>query len=646
MVSPLITTVSSGIVSPSIPPTLIKVCNPNRKIQSFWFVDARCWCYEGPIWEGSFVKCSLSPFSAPSFLLTCLQSPPLLLQGPPKPYFLISSPTPLSPFFISPYWASNLTNVTDSKKMILFGSFTEDEARSLQKQSSGKNEKPVEKNQLQFGSLNSATVESSKLVNKNSLKAPNSVLPSGPQKCNGVNSVSDDSPEVSGTVKENGSIIDDSPRPASIISVNEVKENNVCSFKLIGEDGPLNKFTNLSLDASETESWKDVHKAGSGGDSSSEVSVQDFKKEPNGHAVMHAKDLLPRGLINSGNLCFLNATMQALLSCSPFVQLLQELRNRNLSKVGYPTLAAFSEFLTQFDMPSTINSKMQDADAFESGRPFCPIMFEGVLKNFTPDVPNNFSGRPRQEDAQEFLSFVMDKMHEELLKLGGQSSSLNGSKSSLISSVDDDEWETVGPKNKSAVTRVQKSVPSELSGIFEGQLVSLVTAKGNRSATVQPYRLLHLDIYHEAVHTIEHALRFFSAPETLEGYRPSLTGKAGVVTARRSLKIQTLPKIMILHLMRFGYGSQGSTKLHKPVRFPLDMVLGRDLFASSSTQGRKYELVATITHHGREPSKGHYTADTLYPNGRWLRFDDASVFAIGADKVLHDQAYVLFYKQV
>lgn len=49
---------------------------------------------------------------------------------------------------------------------------------------------------------------------------------------------------------------------------------------------------------------------------------------------------------------------------------------------------------------------------------------------------------------------------------------------------------------------------------------------GNRaSATVQPYLLLHLDIYPDAVHTIEDALHLFSAPETLEGYRTSLTAK-------------------------------------------------------------------------------------------------------------------------
>lgn len=84
----------------------------------------------------------------------------------------------------------------------------------------------------------------------------------------------------------------------------------------------------------------------------------------------------------------------------------------------------------------------------------------------------------RQEDAQEFLSFIMDQMHDELLKLEGQSTSINGAKSSLVSSTEDDEWETVGPKNKSAVTRTQSFIPSELSDIFGGQLRSVVKARG------------------------------------------------------------------------------------------------------------------------------------------------------------------------
>lgn len=69
-------------------------------------------------------------------------------------------------------------------------------------------------------------------------------------------------------------------------------------------------------------------------------------------------------------------------------------------------------------------------------------------------------------------------MHDELLKLEGQSLSGSGIKSSIVSSAEDEEWETVGPKNKSAVTRTQTFVPSELSTIFGGQLRSVVKARG------------------------------------------------------------------------------------------------------------------------------------------------------------------------
>ncbi|KAJ8900285.1 hypothetical protein K2173_024925 [Erythroxylum novogranatense] len=548
--------------------------------------------------------------------------------------------------------------MSDSKQVLVFGSFTEDETKSLlKKQSSSNDKKAEEKKALRFGSLSVATgitfgnfdcELSGKLSSGNEPISFQTTNPFENEKGVKIVKIADDVPRVLGSPKVNERIYS---KPSTFPLSNGVKDLKPESIGLNdlhlckNDGGPANQYASSNFNELDSREVKGSDQNGSIQDYSVHRTIEDIKVSANG-SVISVRNFLPRGLVNSGNLCFLNATVQALLSCSPFVQLLQKVRVQNLPKVGFPTLTAFTEFLADFEMPSSSIMK-KDTTVVETGRPVTPTMFEAVLKNFTPDVPESVSGRPRQEDAQEFLSFIMDRMHEELLKLEGQSTGANGAKSLLISSTEDDEWETVGPKNTSAVTRTQSFIPSGLSDIFGGQIKSVVKARGNKaSATVQPYLLLHLDIYPEVVRSIEDALRLFSASEDLEGYHTSNSGKAGVVSARKSVKIQTLSKIMILHLMRFCYGTQGSAKLHKPVHFPLELMLGRELLVYPSTEGRKYELVATITHHGRDPSKGHYTADARYPNGLWLRFDDVSVTPIGMNKVLHDQAYVLFYKQM
>ncbi|MCL7040737.1 hypothetical protein MKW94_009517, partial [Papaver nudicaule] len=486
--------------------------------------------------------------------------------------------------------------MTDSKGVFVFGSFTEEDVSLFKTQPSSS--QPLEKKEFQFGSLDAATISSLgcfKVEQKQddvskglkNVNTPNPTRKENPLK--GVNTTNGEQRRVCGSVQENGNDTSYHSFPPLGNGVIERTSGDFSSLAISQNIASAQKRSIADLEYAIETVTSFPEEINAVDASEVLLSKEDIQKVVSNGPGASVKDILPRGLVNSGNLCFLNASLQALLSCSPFVQLLQELRACDIPKIGYPTLHAFIEFISHFDkadIAAEASLKKSQMVVTQTGMPFVPSMFEPVLKNFTPDVPNSsVSGRPRQEDAQEFLCFVMDQMHDEVLKRYGQVSNAGGGNFSMTSPSEDEGWETVGPKNKSAVTRTQSFVPSKISEIFGGQLKSVVKSKGNKdSATIQPFLLLHLDIFPGAVRTVEDALRLFSAPETLEGYKTSAAGKAASVSASKSIKIQTTSKIMILHLMRFSYGSRGSTKLHKPVHFPLELVLGRELLASSLSE--------------------------------------------------------------
>ena len=49
------------------------------------------------------------------------------------------------------------------------------------------------------------------------------------------------------------------------------------------------------------------------------------------------------------------------------------------------------------------------------------------------------------------------------------------------------------------------------------------------------------------------------------------TDESAPVTAKKEIKLLRLPRILVLHMCRFTYNSQGLTKLHKQMQFSLKL---------------------------------------------------------------------------
>lgn len=302
----------------------------------------------------------------------------------------------------------------------------------------------------------------------------------------------------------------------------------------------------------------------------------------------------------------------------------------------------------------------------QTAPPLLPEFFFDVLQPFSErtGIPYKDGDKVNQQDAQEFLTYILDRMHEEFLLVHNSSTSNKQSQSSSSSSSNGDEgWEEVGKKNKSAVVLTKDTyAQSIISHTFGGKQRSSVRKHGQggqqgsskASVTIQPFYCLHLDIDKPNIKTLEDAIDAYMEPEKLEGYTDDTRGVE--VQASKQTTIEALPRVLIIHLKRFAYDSSQARKLDKYVSFPAKLTLKKHFLSNDKVapdpKKREYTLCSVVEHHGKVAVKGHYTCDIntsiLSKAGgppEWLNFDDQIVRRVTPKDVQLRLAYLLFYVQ-
>ncbi|KAI1778025.1 cysteine proteinase [Hypoxylon cercidicola] len=371
--------------------------------------------------------------------------------------------------------------------------------------------------------------------------------------------------------------------------------------------------------------------------------------------------LEPRGLINPGNMCYMNSVLQVLIFCIPFYDFLDQVGKKAAYsfKSETPLIDAMIMFMREYKVIDSAASaeqlrrRLKSEELEQYGEPFTPeFVYEAIRQ-----LPRFASmRRGHQQDAEEFLGFLLEALHDECSHVmrnipessaatAASSSAATPSATSPTSTPDTNDWLEVGRRQRSAVTRSSGHpvTSSPITKVFGGQLRSELRVQGLKdSVTLEPFQPLQLDIGSSQVHNIVDALKGLTRPETLHGDFGSPRGKDAVAT--KQVLIESLPPVLILHLKRFQFDTEGTgtVKIWKKVGYPLELELPKEIFSrqkrnaltAEGTGFPKYRLIAVVYHHGKNASGGHYTVDLRRQDGReWIRMDDTVIRRIRSEDV-------------
>ncbi|XP_044503933.1 ubiquitin carboxyl-terminal hydrolase 25-like [Mangifera indica] len=313
----------------------------------------------------------------------------------------------------------------------------------------------------------------------------------------------------------------------------------------------------------------------------------------------------PLGLRNLGNSCYLNSVLQCLTYTPPLANFCLNLKHSSLCDLARdcPFCILEKRIVRSLSLDLTLDT---------------PAKIQSCLKIFA----EHFRGG-RQEDAHEFLRYVIDACHntclriEKLKRKGSDREALNGS---------------VG--NGTSVVKE----------IFGGALQSQVKCLscGAESNKVDEIMDICLDVLHSS--SLKDAMQKFFQPEVLDGnnkYKCDNCKK--LVAARKQMSILQSPNILVIQLKRFE-GMFGG-KIDKIIAFEEILILSSFMCKASQDPQAEYKLFGTIVHSGFSPDSGHYYAYIKDAMGRWYCCNDSYVSPSTLQEVLSEKVYILFFSR-
>ncbi|XP_063830272.1 ubiquitin carboxyl-terminal hydrolase 3-like [Ostrinia nubilalis] len=333
------------------------------------------------------------------------------------------------------------------------------------------------------------------------------------------------------------------------------------------------------------------------------------------------------GLKNLGNTCFMNAVLQSLNNIQEFSCYFSQLPSLEVKTNGrkvYHSRSYTRQEMHDVVMAEELRKVLINLNTGGCGSK-AAISPECLFLVIWKVVPR-FRGY-QQQDAHEFLRYMLDRLHTELLQL-------------------------LPPEREAPRAPAASIVTAVFGGTLQSEVRCL--ACGTESKKFDPFLDLSLELPDAGRHDAPVALHdclssFVQVEELADTERYFCSSCKCKQKSTKQFWIRRLPNVLCLHLKRFRWHNYFRTKVDTSISFPLrSLDMSRFVLANlpdtrrSGRGSHAYDLAAVIVHHGSGAGSGHYTAFAINDE-QWFHFNDQTVRATDAATVAACKPYILFY---
>ncbi len=351
-------------------------------------------------------------------------------------------------------------------------------------------------------------------------------------------------------------------------------------------------------------------------------------EEPTQNQTPLKEDKGVSGLANMRNTCYMNAALQALRHNTEISAFFLE--NRHTPWIEKKPDSPKKELVVAYaDLLRSLWSASKPAYVRPAGfiQSMIPAARQAGFDQFQI---------PLQHDSHEFLTFLMDQLHEGM----AEEVNIEINRPSPITQQDHaihkalEAWKRFFGKHYSPFTEM-------IYGLFRITL-TCQTCK-NKSDSWETFNCLKLPFpATDQPVSFQQMLKEEFKEETIEGYACEKCSPTRT-TATRQTSIWRLPRMVVLSLKRF---TPDGRKLYTNFEMKNEPVVFHEFFSPESPEPsnhQAYECFATVDHHG-STGGGHYTAQAKSPlTEKWHFFDDETANPI-TEPQFGVSTYILFLK--